>query len=159
MGRIQTFIGLAAVAAGASWLAVAPAGAANSPTFRDCSFAGGADPDFVRLSEVTVAPNGTLTVPPGQMHVTIEASESSNPGDNLGHVKLKAKVSSPKVRMQKRMGAGTGKVTLALPLNSSSVGRSYTISWSDTTDNGHHHCPSASTPENATPKPFVVTVQ
>src|ERR1700737_661310 len=153
MSRIQIFVGLAAAAAGASWLAVAPAGAANSPTFRDCSFAGGIDPDFVRLSEVTVAKDGTLTVPSGQMHVTIEASESSDTGDNAGHVKLKAKVSSPGVRTKKRSGAGTGKVTLALALNGSSVGRSYTISWSDTTDNGRHHCPSGITPEKRTPKP------
>jgi hypothetical protein len=159
MWRRRMFVGVAALAAGTSWLAVAPAGAANSPTFRDCSFAGGTDPDFVRLSEVTVAPNGTLTVPAGQTQVTLEASESSNPGDNVGHVKLKAKVSSRHVRTQKRSGAGTGKVTLALPLNASSVGRSYTISWMDTTDNGHHHCPSAGTPENTSPKPFVVTVQ
>jgi hypothetical protein len=150
---------LAALVAAASWLFVAPAAAANSPTFRDCSLVGGADPDFVQLSGVTVAPNGTVQVKRGQMQVMVEASESSDPGDNLGHVTLTVKVASHKTATREVSGAGTGKVTVAVPLaRSKKLGRVYTISWADTTDNGNHVCPSSNTPENSTPKPFIVTV-
>jgi hypothetical protein len=142
------------------WQAAASADAANSPTFRDCSLVGGIDPDFVQLTGVSVGPGGSLIVSRGQQQVGIEASESSDPGDNLGHVTLDVKVSSPNQPTIDRSGAGTGKVVLSIPLErSTKVGRSYTISWSDTTDNGNHACPSASTPENTTPMPFVVIVQ
>jgi hypothetical protein len=120
---------------------------------------GGLDPDFVRLSGVTAGPNGIANVERGQQQVGIEASESSDPLDNLGHVTLKVKVTTPEVPNQELSGAGTGKVNLAVPLSrSKQVGRTYTISWAATFDNGEHVCPSANTPENTTPKPFVVTV-
>ena len=55
--------------------------------------------------------------------------------------------------------AGTyGMVELQAPLRRRIVGRQYTISWAATFDNGGHACPSELTPENTTPKPFVVTV-
>jgi hypothetical protein len=150
---------LAALVAGASWLFVASAGAANGPTFRDCSLVANTDPDFVQLSGVTVAPNGTLQVKRGQTQVMLEASESADLGDNMGHVTLNVKVASHKIATQEVSGSGTGKVILAVPLaHSKKRGRVYTISWADTTDNGNHVCPSSSTPENSTPKPFIVTV-
>jgi hypothetical protein len=159
MWRIRMFVGLAAVAAGASLLPVASAGAANSATFRDCSLVAGTDPDFVILSGVTAGPGGSLTVKRRTPQVALEASESSDPGDNLGHVTLNVKVESRKVATKEVSGAGTGKVMVAVPLTKSmKVGRTYTISWAATFDNGNHACPSSSTPENTTPKPFLVTV-
>jgi hypothetical protein len=134
--------------------------AANSPTFRDCSlFVSGFDPDFVQVSGVTVTSGGTLTVPLSQGQVSIEASESSDPGDNVGHVTLDVSVTAPRVPTQSFSGAATGKVELSVPLRRRKRGRTYTISWAATFDNGNHLCPSESTPENTTPKPFVVTVQ
>jgi hypothetical protein len=160
VGRVRPLLGLCALAVAMCWQAAASADAANSPTFRDCSLAAGIDPDFVQLTGVSVGPGGSLIVSRGQPQVSIEASESSDPGDNLGHVTLDVKVSSPKQPTIDRSGAGTGKVVLSIPLErSTKVGRSYTISWADTTDNGNHACPSTSTPENTTPMPFVVTVQ
>jgi hypothetical protein len=159
MGRTRTLISLAALVTAMLQLDVAPAGAANSPTFRDCSFSGGVDPDFVQLSGVTVGPGGALSVPPGTTHVGIEASESSNPGDSEGHDTLKVKVRSSHVRMAKVSGMAQGKVQLSVPLADPKVGRSYTISWMAKFDNGGHKCPSKSTPENATPMPFVVVVK
>jgi hypothetical protein len=55
-------------------------------------------------------------------------------------------------------GAGTGKVFVSVPLEGSGTGKSYTIAWAATFDNGEHKCPSGLTPENEKPKPFVVTV-
>jgi hypothetical protein len=152
-------VGLGTVALGSASLAVAAAGAANSPTFRDCSLVSGLDPDFVQLSGVTVGPQGTLSVPRGQRQVQLLASESSDPGDNLAHVTLNAAVTTPHVPPQTVSGAETGKVILAVPLlKSQQGGRTYIISWSATFDNGNHLCPSAQTPENTEPHPFVVTV-
>jgi hypothetical protein len=151
-------VGLGALAAGAASLGVSTANAANSPTFRDCSLAGGLDPDFVQLFGATVTPRGTLTVLPSQNQVQLEASESSDPGDNLGHVTLTATVTSPTVAAHTVSGAAVGKVFLSVPLEGSGTGKSYTISWAATFDNGNHQCPSAFTPENETPRPFVVTV-
>jgi len=54
-------------------------------------------------------------------------------------------------------GAGTGKVRVSVPLAPGA--KSYTISWAATFDNGNHQCPSVFTPENETPKPFVVTAE
>jgi hypothetical protein len=117
------------------------------------------DPDFLQLFGVTVGPQGSLSVPRGQSQVQLEASESSDPLDNLGHVTLTATVTTPHVPTQTVSGAGTGKVILALPLpKSQQVGRSYTLSWAATFDNGNHLCPSSQTPENTQPHPFVVTV-
>jgi hypothetical protein len=159
MSRTRMLVGSVALAVGVWLLPVASAGAANSPTFRDCSLVGGLDPDFVRLSGAAEGPGGTLNVERGQQQLGIEASESSDPLDNLGHVTLKVKVTTPEVPAREISGAGTGKVNLAVPLSSSKqVGRTYTISWAATFDNGEHVCPSSNTPENTTPKPFVVTV-
>jgi len=158
MRRIGVFVGLTALAI-ALGPAIDSAGAANSPTFRDCSlFVEGFDPDFVQVSEVTVTPAGALTVPLSQAQVPIEASESSDPGDSMGHVTLSVSVSAPHVLTQSLSGEGTGKVELLVPLHKRKRGRSYTISWAATFDNGNHLCPSESTPDNTAPKPFVVTV-
>ena len=160
MWRIRILVGLGALVVGTALLAVPAASAANSPTFRDCSiFVPGFDPDFVQLSGVTVSPQGSLTVSPSQNQVQLEASESSDPGDNLGHVTLNATVTAPKIPAQTVSGAGIGKVVLSVPLVGAGVGRSYTISWFATFDNGGHQCPSAQTPENTGPNPFVVTVR
>jgi hypothetical protein len=139
--------------------AATPAGAANSPTFRDCSLVAGLDPDFVQLSGVAVGPEGALTVPAGQTQVGVEASESSDPGDNLGHVTLKVTVASRGVALQTAAAEGTGKAVVSAPLRrSKKVGRTYTIEWAATFDNGNHLCPSESTPENTRPNPFIVAV-
>ena len=159
MWRIRMLVGLGALAMGGACVAVPAASAANSPTFRDCSLVGGLDPDFVQLFGVTVGPQGHLSVPRGQSQIQLAASESSDPGDNLGHVTLATKVTTPHVPAQTVSGAETGKVILAVPLpKSQQQGRSYTISWAATFDNGNHLCPSSQTPENTEPHPFVVTV-
>jgi hypothetical protein len=158
MRRIGAFVGLTVLAI-ALGPAIDSAGAANSPTFRDCSlFVSGFDPDFVQISGVTVTPEGTLTVPRSQKEVPIEASESSDPGDSMGHVTLAVSVTASHVPTQSVSGEATGKVELSVPLLRRKPGRSYTISWAATFDNGNHLCPSESTPENTTPKPFVVSV-
>jgi hypothetical protein len=159
MSRIRTLLGTGALAVVAGCVSVPTASAANGPTFRDCSLAGGLDPDFVQLLGVTVGSHGNLSVPRGQTQVQLEASESSDPGDNLGHVTLMATVTTSHVPVQTVSGAETGKVIVALPLpKSQQQGRSYTISWAATFDNGNHLCPSSQTPENTEPHPFVVTV-
>jgi hypothetical protein len=136
---------------------VSGASAANSPTFRDCSlFSPGIDPDFVRLSRVTVGSGGTLTVPRSQHHVKLTASESADPGDGSNHVTFKATVKAPGVQKRKVAGNGTGRVHLSVPLAGSPHAKTYTISWSATFDNGMHSCPSSQTPENTNPSPFVV---
>jgi hypothetical protein len=157
MRRIGAFVGLTVLA-----IALGPidsAGAANSPTFRDCSLlVSGFDPDFVQVSGVTVTPEGTLTVPLSQKQVPIEASESSDPGDSSGHVTLAVTVTALHVPTQSLSGEATGKVELSLPLRRRRHRRSYTISWAATFDNGNHLCPSEGTPENTTPKPFLVSI-
>jgi hypothetical protein len=99
-----------------------------------------------------------LSVSPSQNHVQLKASESSDPGDSLGHVTLAVTVTAPSVPPRTVSGAGTGAVVLSVPLIGSGTGRSYTISWSATFDNGMHQCPSSFTPQNTTPNPFVVSV-
>jgi hypothetical protein len=158
MWRVRSLVCLGALLVVVAWITAPAASAANGPTFRDCSLAGGLDPDFVQLLGVAVGSQGALTVPRGQETVGIEASESSDPGDNLGHVTLKVAVTSPGISTQNVSGEGTGKVLLAAPLRGSKkAGRTYTINWAATFDNGNHLCPSEFTPENTTPKPFVVT--
>ena len=138
----------------------------NGPTTRDCSlFApaigttfAGLDPDFIQLSGVTVAADGTLSAThdptTGALNpVTLEASESSDPGDSSGSDTFKATVSAPGVSDRTFSGAGVGKVVLTLPLT---AGASNTISWSATFDNGFHACPGPMTPANLMPSPFVV---
>jgi hypothetical protein len=132
-------------------------GAANSPTFRDCALAGGIDPDFVRLMGADVS-GSSLTVPKKTKHVSVKASESSLPGDDANRVTLHASVKSKGLETPKLSGEGTGHVTLKLPLKHRSHGRKYTIGWSATFDNGNHACPSASTPQNTAPMPYVVKV-
>ncbi len=98
-------------------------------------------------------------MPAGTHQVGLEASESSDPKDNEGHVTLTVTVTSPRVPTQNVSGAGTGKVLLAVPLRRTKrTGRTYTISWAATFDNGGHKCPSELTPENETAKPFAVSV-
>jgi hypothetical protein len=156
MWKMRMLVGLGALAAGAASPGVPTASAANGPAYRDCSLALGLDPDFVQLLGATVSPQGTLTVLPSQRLVQLEGSESSDPGDSAGQVTLTATVNS-RQGAQTVSGAGTGKVRVSVPL--APGGKSYTISWAATFDNGNHQCPSAFTPENATPKPFVVTAE
>jgi hypothetical protein len=159
MSRIRVALGVGILTALAPLVASASADAANGPTFRDCSLVGGLDPDFVQLSGVTVGPKGMLSVAPGQNHVSMEASESSDPGDSEGHDTFNVSVSSRNVATQTVAGEGIGKVVLSVPLlKSKQVGRSYTISWAAIFDTGFHECPSSSTPENTMPNPFIVTV-
>jgi hypothetical protein len=159
LGKIEALVGAGALALGGFALAAPAAIAQNSPTFRDCSLlVQGLDPDFVQLFGVALSPQGTLTVPSSQRQVQVEASESSDPGDSAGHVTLKATVTAPHIATERVSAAGTGKVVLSLPLSKSRVGRTYTVSWAATFDNGNHQCPSRLTPENPSPKPFVVTV-
>jgi hypothetical protein len=149
-------VGLGALAAGAGLPGVSPASAANGPAYRDCSLALGLDPDFVQLLGATVSPQGSLTVLPSQRLIQLEGSESADPGDSAGQDTLTATVSSRKAT-ETVSGAGTGKVRVAVPLAPGA--ESYTISWAATFDNGDHQCPSPFTPENETPKPFVVTAE
>ena len=92
MWRIRMLVGVGALALAGAGLGAPEASAANGPTFRDCSIVGGLDPDFVQLLGVTVGPGGSLGVVRGQTQVQLEASESSDPGDNLEHVTLSATV-------------------------------------------------------------------
>jgi len=159
MWRVRLLMGLATSMAGMAWFAAPAASAANGPTFRDCSIPGGLDPDFVQLFGVAEGPGGALTVPRGQESVSIEASESMDPGDNLARVTFKVTVAAPGVSSQEVSGEGTGKVLLTAPLRGSKkVGRTYTIGWAAVFDSGNHPCPGEFTPENTTPKPFFVTV-
>ena len=162
MDRTRVLVALGGLAiAGAVWTG-SPARAANSPTFRDCSaFIPGFDPDFVQLSGVTVNADGSLTVLPSQNQVQLLASESSDPGDSGGHVTLTATVVAPAgIPTETVSGEGTGRVVLVLPLIGSGAGKTYTISWFATFDNGNHPCPSSVTPENtpADPHPFIITI-
>ena len=158
MGKIGRLAGLGAVAAGVAVLLIGPASAANNPTYRDCSFVGGLDPDFVQLSGAAPGPNNTLTVPASSGQVQIKASESSDPGDSSGHDTFKVTVTAPGTAPRILSGAGTGKVILTVPLSGAAPGSSYTLDWAATFDNGNHSCPSSQTPQNATANPFVVTV-
>jgi len=158
--RIEILLGLGALVAATATVRALPASADNSPAFRDCSaFVAGVDPDFVQLLDASVTPRGTLTVSPSQNQVRVEASESSDPGDNLGHVTLRVTVTGAHTPPLTTSGAGVGKVVLRVPLNGSGTGKSYTIDWTATFDNGNHACPSPTTPANTTPHPFLVTVK
>jgi hypothetical protein len=160
MRRTGILLGLAAVVAATATVGSAPANADNRPTFRDCSaFVAGLDPDFVQLLGATVTPQGTLTVSPSQNRVQVEASESSDPGDNLGHVTLTVTVTGPHSAPVITSGAAVDKVVLAVPLAGSGTGKTYTIDWTATFDNGNHACPSPTTPANTSANPFVVAVR
>ena len=159
MWRIRMLVGLGALAAGTASLGVSTASAANSPTFRDCSLAGGLDADFVQLSGVTVGPQGIPTVPAGQRAVKVLASESNDPGDKLAHDTFKVTVTAPGGESQSVSGEGTGEVLLSAPLRASGkVGRTYTIEWAAVFDNGMNACPGEFHPFNMTPNPFIVRV-
>lgn len=160
MRRSRSLLVLGAAIVATTTVGAPAANADNGPAFRDCSaFVTGFDPDFVQLLGATVTPQGTLTVPPSRNQVQVEASESSDPGDNLGGVTLKVTVSSPHVRSLTRSGADVGKVVLTVPLAGSGTGKTYTIDWAATFDNGNHACPSPTTPDNTSPSPFVIKVQ
>lgn len=152
------FVALGAVLVGMVWLPVQPASADNTAAFRDCSFVGGLDPDFVELSGAKVDSQGKLSVTPTQNQVTLTASESSDPGDGMGHDTFTVTVSAPNVPARRFSGAGTGRVVLSVPLAGAAVGSAYTISWSATFDNGNHTCPSSATPQNTGSMPFVLNV-
>jgi hypothetical protein len=148
--------GLAVFAA--AWLPAGIAGAANSPTFRDCSFGGGFDPDFVQLMGAAVGPGGMLTVSSAQSSVTIEASESADPGDNLGHDTFSVTVGGTGIAPKMVSGMGTGHVTLTVPLSGVAAGGQYTLDWSAVFDGGFHACPGSSDPQNPSSNPFVLNV-
>ena len=152
---------IAAVAATliAALLAAGPAGAVNSPTFRDCALPAGLDPDFVQLSGATPSPDGgSLTVTPTQPSVTVAASESADPGDNAGHDTFSVTVSAPGAATKTVSGAGIGRVVLTVPLSGQAAGGAYTLSWTATFDNGAHPCPGSFTPANPGSTPFVLDV-
>jgi hypothetical protein len=144
----------------ATWLPAAGARAANSPTFRDCSLVAGLDPDFVQLSGATVGSNGSLSVTSGQSSVTVEASESADPGDNQGHDTFSVTVSGPGATPRTVSGQGTGHVTLSVPLAGVAPGGQYTLTWAATFDDNEHPCPGGLTPMNpaAGSNPFVLNV-
>ena len=153
--RVRTVASLAMVAGlGLTVLTVPAARAADSPTFRDCSFVGGFDPDFVQL--FNTSPDATVT--PGQTSVRLLASESSDPGDSNGVVSFTASVTSSGIPAQKASGKATGRVVLTLPLLGAGVGRSYTIRWSAVFDTGNHSCPGTTLPTTTSGTPFSVRV-
>jgi hypothetical protein len=154
----RMLVGLGAALVGMAWLPAQPASADNTAAFRDCSFVGGFDPDFVELSGAKVDSQGKLSVTPTQNQVTLTASESSDPGDSMGHDTFTVTVSAPDVPARRLSGAGTGRVVLSVPLAGAAVGSVYTISWSATFDNGNHACPSSATPQNTGSMPFVLNV-
>ena len=143
----------------------------NSPVVRDCSLAstpgGSVDADFVALTGATLKlRNGILSVTTSQNTLNLLASESIDTGDNVvssSHVvQLFATVSSPGEPAQSFFGTGESFVILGIPLNNSSVGRVFTISWHATFDSSSSRtCPSSTppaTPSNMSPNPFVVSV-
>lgn len=152
---VRGFVVLIVAVLGAA--AASISSAANSPTFRDCSFVGGLDPDFVQLTGATVGPGGALSAKSTKT-VKLTASESSDPGDSSGHDTFKVKVTAPGSPPRKISGAATGRVVVKLPLVGSSGGETNTVSWSATFDNGNHMCPSPQTPQNTSPRPFVIKV-
>ncbi|HMC38415.1 MAG TPA: hypothetical protein VKI19_02060 [Acidimicrobiales bacterium] len=113
------------------------------------------DPDFVQLYGVTIQ-NGALTVPAARPTVQIEASESSDPGDSQGHVTLQATVTAPGVKTATVASHGTGLVVLSIRLAAPQPGRTYTVGWTATFDNGMHACPAPYTLANMTSSPYVV---
>jgi hypothetical protein len=160
MRRNRSLLMLGAAIAVTATVGAPAANADNAPAFRDCSaFVAGFDPDFVQLLGATVTRQGTLTVAPSQNQLQVEASESSDPGDDLGHVTLTVTVAGQHVPAQTTSGADVGKVVLTVPLTGSGTGKSYRIDWAATFDNGNHACPSPTTPDNTAPNPFLVKVQ
>lgn len=158
--RVAAILAAGLTAATASLLVVVPgAGAANSPTFRDCSFSGGFDPDFVKLTGAKPGPNETLVARPKRKTLTVLASESPDAMDQTHMVSLNVTVKKGNSAPSKLSGSGTGKVSLTVPLAPPRAGKTYTIAWKAMFDNGLHGCPSSVTPQNTSPKPFVVKVK
>jgi hypothetical protein len=158
MKAFRMLVGLGAALVATGWFPVQAASAANTATMRDCSFAGGLDPDFVELSGAMADSQGKLTVAQTQNHVTMTASESSDPGDSSGQDTFTVTVHAPNVPDKTLSGSGTGRVVLSVPLAGAAAGSAYTISWAATFDNGNHSCPSAMTPQNTGSNPFVLNV-
>ena len=161
MSRRLTVLGAAALASLTIGVPVASADT-NGPTTRDCSLLvpavgssfAGVDPDFIQLSGVSVGSAGALTAT--QNPVSLEASESPDPGDGANTVSFEATVRAPGTASRSFSGTAVGRVVLSLPLKGAPPGSSYTISWSATFDNGFHPCPGPLTPANLSPSPFLV---
>jgi hypothetical protein len=155
--RKVTITLVAVLAATLLGVTAGPAKAANDPILRDCALPLGLDPDFVEITGVTVSESGALTVPLSNPSVVLVASESADPGDSSGHDTFTLTVSAPGVPTHSESGTGVGKVTLKVSLALPRAGRTYTIGWAATFDNGMHACPSPFTPANTTAHPFSVT--
>jgi hypothetical protein len=153
---MRLWAGLTAFAA--LWVPAHAAGAANSQTFRDCSHVFGLDPDFVQLIGATAGSNGGLTVTSSQAAVTLKASESAIPGDNLNDVSFSVTVTGTGAGTRTISGTGVGHVTLAVPLGGVTAGGHYSLDWSASFDNATHRCPGAADPRNPTSNPFVLSV-
>jgi hypothetical protein len=141
--------------------------AENSANIRDCAFGvppAGVDGDFVMITGSTLKAvdptNGPLIALPSQNIVHLTASESLDASDHTSSnvVHITATVSAPGVAPQTFSNNGIGWTTVQLPLNGSSPGVVYTISWNATFDGGGHSCPSAVTPQNTGPNPFVIKI-
>jgi hypothetical protein len=155
-GHLRLWAGLMAFAA--LWVPANIAGAANSPAFRDCAHVFGLDPDFVQLTGATIGPDGRLAVTSSQAAVTLKASESSIPGDNLNKVSFSVTVSGTGSGTKTISGTGVGHVTLSVPLGGVAAGGHYSLDWTATFDNGTHSCPGPADPQNPSSNPFVLSV-
>jgi hypothetical protein len=93
-----------------------------------------------------------------QASVTLTASESTDPLDNLGSDTFAVKVSAPGLPAETTKGSGTGRVVLTIPLGGAAVGSAYTLDWSATFDSGNHSCPGSADPQNRASNPFVLNV-
>ena len=151
--KLKGLLGVA-VLAGALIGATNAGAVANGPTTRDCSLKGGADPDFVQIMGVSVSATGALTATGSS--VSILASESSDPGDMTHHVTLTVTRSAAGMLSKTFKGAGTGRVTLAIPLTGA-AGTKFTLKWKAVFDSGFHACPGAIDANSKTEVPFVVT--
>lgn len=156
-GRAGLLVG-ALLATSLALLPATPAHAGNSPTFRDCSLLIGIDPDFVQLYGAQLQ-NGVLTVPVSAPTVEVQASESSDPGDMSGHVTLHITVAAGGTTVGTFSGARVGSVLLNVALSQPRPGKTYSINWTATFDNGLHPCPGLIDFGNSKANPFVVTIR
>jgi hypothetical protein len=155
-GHARLWAGLMAFVA--LWVPASTAGAANSPTFRDCAHVFGLDPDFIQLTGATVGSDGKLAVTSAQTGVMLKASESSIPGDNLNKVTFSVTVTGAGSAAKTVSGTAVGHVTLSVPLGGVAAGGHYSLDWSATFDNGTHRCPGPADPQNPNSNPFVLSV-
>jgi hypothetical protein len=155
-GHKRLWAGLMAFAA--LWVPANIASAANSPAFRDCAHVFGLDPDFIQLTGATIGSDGRLAVTSSQAAVTLKASESAIPGDNLNRVSFSVTITGSGAGMRTFSGTGVGHVTLSVPLGGVATGGHYSLDWSATFDNGTHRCPGPADPQNPTSNPFVLSV-